>query len=186
MSHPSKTEPEPSTEPVSDSTHYPADTNRSLRWGAYLIAVSGIGLIVNGVAMLYRVFYSAGFEAGVDTLGGVTKAELAATNYELLHYINHLHVNVAGLMMAVGIGVVALAWYGVRRGQKWAWATAIALPVVFLAHSLPVHQTAGFSFDAVLHLGPGAVWLPALIAGAVVAYRGLHAVDRSPGEGEKR
>lgn len=167
---------ERSNEGAINSAHLPADSNRTLRWGAYLIGLSGVGFVANGIAMLYRVFYSAGFEAGVDTLGGVTRAELATTNHEMLHYIDHLHVNVAGLMVAAGIAVIALAWYGIRRGQRWAWATAVTLPVVFLVHSLPIHQTAGFSFDALLHLGPGAVWLPALIVGAVLAHRGLQSV----------
>lgn len=172
MSEATPTDVEPSTDPTG-SAHRPAGAARSLRWGAYLLAVSGIGFVANALAMLYRVFFDPGFEAGVHTLGGATRAELAATNHEAVHYIDHLHVNVAGLMGAAGIAMVALAWYGVRRGQRWAWATAVAIPVVFLAHSLPVHRTAGFSFDALAHLGPGLLWLPALLAGAVLAYHGL-------------
>lgn len=177
MSEPTTVDGEQTNDATIDSTQLPADAGRSLRWGTYLIGFSGIGFIVNGLAMLYRVFFTTGFEAGVETLGGVTRPELASTNHEVLHYINHLHVNVAGLMVAAGIAMIALAWYGIRRGQRWAWATAIALPTVFLAHSLPIHQTAGFSFDAVLHLGPGVVWLPTLIVGAVLAYQGLHSLD---------
>lgn len=177
MSDPTTTDGERTNEAMLDSTSLPADSNHSLRWGAYLIGFTGGGLVVNGIAMLYRVFFTTGFEAGVETLGGVTRTELASTNHEIVHYINHLHVNVAGLMVATGIATIALAWYGIRRGQRWAWATAIALPIVFLAHSLPIHQTAGFSFDALLHLGPGAIWLPALIAGGVLAYQGLDSLD---------
>lgn len=156
-----------------ESTPPSTADNRALRWGSALLALAGVGFVANGIAMLYRVFYVASFEAGVATLDGVTRAELAATNHELVHYIDHLHVNVAGLLIAGGIAMVALAWFGVRRGQRWALATAIAMPVVFLAHSLPIHQAADFSFDALLHLGPGAVWLPALLLGGVLAYRGL-------------
>ena len=173
MSEATPTDGESSDRALTDHTYAPADAGRSLRWGAYLIAVSGIGFVVNALAMLYRVLFDPGFEAGVHALGGTTRAELAATNHEVVHYIDHLHVNVAGLMGAAGIAMIALAWYGVRRGQRWAWATAVAVPVVFLAHSLPVHQTAGFSFDALAHLGPGLLWLPALIAGAVLAHHGL-------------
>lgn len=181
MADATQTEDGASTESLAGSTHLPADASRTLRWGAYLIAVSGIGFLVNALAMLYRVVFDPGFEAGVDTLGGVTRADLAATNHEVVHYIDHLHVNVAGLMAAAGIAMVVLAWYGVRRGHRWAWATAVTIPVVFLAHSLPVHQTAGFSFDAVAHLGPGLVWLPAFTVGAALAYHGLRTVDQSEG-----
>lgn len=178
MPEPTTTEGESRNEILADRTHLPADDSRSLRWGSYLIAVAGIGFIVNALAMLYRVFFDPGFEAGVDVLGGMTRAELAATNHEAVHYIDHLHVNVAGLMVAAGIAIIALAWFGVRRGQRWALATAIAIPVVFLTHSLPIHQTAGFSFDMVAHLGPGLVWLPALLVGAGLAYRGLRSLDQ--------
>ena len=179
MSEATTTEGESRSETLADPTRLPADVSRSLRWGSYLIAVAGIGFIVNALAILYRVFFDPGFEAGVHALGGVTRSELAATNHEVVHYIDHLHVNVAGLMAAAGIAMIALAWYGVRRGQRWALATVIAIPVVFLAHSLPVHQTADFSFDAVAHLGPGLVWLPALLVGAGLAYHGLQSVDHS-------
>ena len=155
----------------------PADESRSLRWGSYLLALSGIGFIANGIAMLYRVFFTAGFEAGVETLGGVTRAELATTNHELLHYVDHLQVNIAGLMVAAGIAVIALSWFGVRRGERWAFWTVISIPAVFLAHSLPIHQAALFSFDAVQHLGPGVVWLPALVVGGGLAYSDLPPAD---------
>ena len=163
---------------VTIESSLPADESRSLRWGSYLLALSGVGFVVNGVAMLYRVFFTPGFEAGVETLGGVTRAELATTNHELLHYVDHLQVNVAGLMVAAGIAVVALSWFGVRRGERWALVSVVSIPLVFLAHSLPIHQTAAFTFDAVQHLGPGVVWLPALVVGGGLAYRGLPSADR--------
>ncbi|WP_226480601.1 hypothetical protein [Natrinema amylolyticum] len=177
MAEPMPTDRERGTDAPIDSHRLPANADRSLRWGAYLFVLSGIGLIANGLAMLYRAVFAPGFESGVGTLGGLTRGELAAINHEVAHYIDHLHVNVAGLMIAVGVAVIALAWFGIRRGQRWAWATAVALPAVFLAHSLPVHQTAGFTFDAVAHLGPGIMWVPALLVGTVLAYRGLRSVD---------
>lgn len=172
------------TERTTDGTiesPIPAGENRSLRWGSYLLGLSGIGFIINGIAMLYRVFFTPGFESGVETLGGVTRVELAATNHELVHYVDHLQVNIAGLMVAAGIAVIALSWFGVRRGERWALFTAISIPVIFLAHSLPIHQTAAFSFDAIQHLGPGVVWLPALVSGAGLAYLGLRSANRSAG-----
>ena len=163
-----------------DSQLTPNDSNQWLRWGAYLIAVAGAMFVAHGVGFVYRTYYSSGFELGVETLGGVTRAELAASSPAILSYIDHLHVSMAGLMMAVGIAMIALAWFGVRRGQWWAWATAIVVPVVFMAHSLPVHQTVHFEFDALLHLGPAALGAPVLIAGAVLSYYGLRAVNRRP------
>lgn len=177
---------ESSDEALPDRARLPADDNRDLRWGSYLLALSGLGLVANALAMLYRALFDPDFEAGVHALGGATRADLLETNPAVVHYIDHLHVNVAGLMAAAGLAMVALAWFGVRRGQRWALGTAVAIPVVFLAHSVPEHQTAGFAFDALAHLGPGLVWLPALLAGTVLAYRGLRAVDgRAGGVGER-
>jgi hypothetical protein len=111
---------EQSRETTHDSGRSPAASIRTLRWGANLIAVAGLMFVANGLAMLYRAFFSSGFELGVHALGGVTRAELAGTNHELFHYVNHLHVNVAGLMVAAGIAMIALARYGIGRGHRWA------------------------------------------------------------------
>lgn len=149
------------------------EANRALRWGSYLIAAAGALVGLNGVAMVYRALFGSGFESGVHGLGGVTRAELAATNPAMMDYITHLHLNVAGLLLALGVALVVLAWFGVRRGRRWALASSIVLPAVFLAHSIPVHHGAVFSYDALQHLGPGALWIPLLVVGAVVAARGL-------------
>lgn len=158
-------------------THATEATTRnqgpSLRWGAGLIAAAGALSIASGASTLYRSIADPGFEPGVGTLGGVSSHELAQTNPEVLEYITHLHVNFAGLAIAMGLAVVALAWYGIREGQRWAWTTALVLPTVFLAHSVPVHLTAGFSFHTLVHLGPLLVVVALLAAGGLLAHRGL-------------
>lgn len=186
MAQVTDTDGDSSDDVLTDRARQPAAGDRSLKWGSYLLALSGVGLVANALAMLYRAIFDPAFEAGVHTLGGATRADLVETNPAVVHYIDHLHVNVAGLLAAAGIAVVALAWFGVRRGQRWALGTAVTIPVVFLAHSIPVHQTAGFSFDALTHLGPGLVWLPAVLAGAILAARGLRSVDGRAGRGDER
>lgn len=149
------------------------ERGRSLRWGVRLIAAAGALSILSGLSTLVRSLTDGGFETGVATLGGVTSEQLARTNPAVLDYITHLHLNVAGLAIALGIGTLALAIFGIRDGQRWALWTAIALPAVFLAHTIPVHLTAGFSFHALTHLGPIAIVVALLITGAVLAHRGL-------------
>lgn len=181
----STTRIDPQSGPATTARH-PQNTNRRLRWGAGLIALAGFGVIANGLAMLYRALLSPGFEPGVTTLGGITSAELAGTNHELFHYINHLHVNVAGLLVAMGLGTVALAWFGIRRGDRWALATSLAMPAVFLVHSIPIHQTSAFTFDALTHLGPGFFWLPVFLIGCTVAALGLSTRNElSEGDGSR-
>lgn len=137
------------------------------------MALAGLGFVGYGIAFLYRTFFGTGFELGVTALGGVTRAELAASNPEMLHYINHLHVAVSGLLIAAGIGVAALAWYGVRSGLWWAWATAVAIPVVALGIALPMHYMELFGHDWVVHLGPIYLATVVFVAGAGLSARAL-------------
>ena len=69
----------------------------------------------------------------------------------LYDYIGHLHVAVSGFIAAAGLATAALAWYGVRRGQLWAWVAAVATPVLGLAVALPAHYPN--DFDTLGHLG---------------------------------
>lgn len=154
------------------------ETNGTLRNGVILMALAGLGFVGYGIAFLYRTFFGTGFELGVTAVGGVTKAELAASNPEMLHYISHLHVAVSGLLIAAGIGVMALSWYGVRSGQWWAWATAVAIPVVALAVALPMHYLDLFGHNWVVHLGPIYVATVLFVVGAVLAARVLQLTTR--------
>jgi hypothetical protein len=151
--------------------------NTGLRNGAVLMALAGLGFVGYGVVFLYRTFFGSGFELGVSALGGVTRAELAASNPEMLHYVDHLHVAVSGLLIGAGIGVVALAWYGVRSGQLWAWATAVAIPVVSLTIALPMHYFEFFAHDWVTHLGPIYLAVVVFVVGAILSYRSIRTVD---------
>lgn len=168
----------------STATDRPASGNPKLRWGSTLIGLAGLLTFAYGVLFLYRTYFTEEFEAGVATLGGVTRPELAASHPEVLSYVNHLHVNLAALFLAVGIALAALAWFGVRDGQRWALATAVVLPVVFFALSLPVHQTVAFDFHTLAHMGPAALGGPVLVAGVVLAYLGLRDEEGEQGSEE--
>jgi hypothetical protein len=96
-----------------------------------------VWLIGYAVAFLFRNFADGGFELGVATLNGVTADSLNALNPAIMHYIGHLHVAVSGFIAAIGVSVAAASWYGVRRGEWWAWIAAMATPVVALSIALP-------------------------------------------------
>lgn len=55
MSEHTTIEAERSNETVIESNALPTDESRSLRWGSYLLVLSGIGFVFDGVVMLYRV-----------------------------------------------------------------------------------------------------------------------------------
>ncbi|WP_336001499.1 hypothetical protein [Halorientalis halophila] len=140
-----------------------------LRTGAALMVLAGVGFVGYGLVFLARTFFGSGFELGVDTLGGVTAGQLAASNPAMANYINHLHVAISGLLIAVGLAVAALAWYGVRSGQTWAWVTAVVVPVVALGFALPMHYGGLFAHDWVTHLGPIYLATAVFLVGAVLS-----------------
>lgn len=123
-----------------------------LRLGAAIMAVGGLGFLGYAVIFFIRNFTDSFLELGIgpDQVD-VGKTEIQAFSPQLEHYISHLHIAVAAFIGATGIAVAALAWYGVRRGEMWAWVTAVAVPVFGLAVALPAHYPWGF--DTIGHLG---------------------------------
>lgn len=145
----------------------------NLRNGSLLMAIAGIAFIGYGVVFLIRDVAGGGFELGVDAINGVTPAELEAFEPAVVHYISHLHVATAAFIISTGIAVTALAWWGVRRGQPWAWVTAVVAPVVALALALPMHYLELFTHDWVTHLAPIYLATAVFVVGALLALPGL-------------
>jgi hypothetical protein len=98
---------------------------------------------------------------------------LNAVNSSIVPYIKHLHVATSGFIAATGIAVAALSWYGVRRGEVWAWIAAVISPVVGLAVALPMHYLNLFNYNWVTHLGPIYLATALFVVGALIALRGL-------------
>ncbi len=140
-----------------------------LRNGALLMAISGLAFVGYGIVFLVLNFVGGGFELGVDAINGLTRADLNAIDPGIVHYIGHLHVATAGFIIATGLAVTGLAWYGVRRGQLWAWVTAVAAPVVGLGIALPMHYMDLFGYDWLVHLGPVYLATIVFVAGALWA-----------------
>ncbi len=147
--------------------------NSGLNQGAMLMLLGSLAFIGYAVVFLFRNFAGGGFELGVQTLNGVTRDNLNALNPAIMHYVGHLHVATAGFIAATGIAVAALSWYGVRRGEWWAWIAAVVSPVVGLAVALPYHYTGTFEHDWVTHLGPIYVATLVFVVGALLALRAM-------------
>jgi hypothetical protein len=139
--------------------------------GAKVVALAGIGLIGYGLLFLIQSF--TGFiEIGLTPdLVGSTPQQIAAFSPQLYDYISHVQVALAGLIIALGVTVVALAWFGIRTGQKWALWTAFFAPVIALVISLPLHYVYGL--DTLGHLGPIYLDVAILIAGTLMSYNAL-------------
>ena|SRR5689334_2498533 len=141
--------------------------------GAKIVALAGIGLI--GYGLLFLIWNFTGFiEIGLtsDQAGG-TPQQIAAFSPQLYDYISHIQVALGGLIIALGVAVVALAWFGIRTGQKWALWTAFLVPVIALVISLPLHYIYGL--DTLGHLGPIYLDVVLLVVGTAMSYNALKA-----------
>ena len=148
-------------------------TVASTNLGANLVALAGVGLIGYGIMFLIRSF--TGFiELGLTPEHvGATPEQIQAFSPALYHYISHLQVALSGFFVALGVAVIALAMFGIRRGQHWALWTAFLAPVVAVVIGLPLHFVYGFATFG--HLGLIYLDAAVLLAGTVISYLGLRA-----------
>lgn len=148
-------------------------TLASTNAGANVVALAGAGLIGYGIMFLVRNF--TGFiELGLtpEHVGG-TPGQIQAFSQNLYDYISHLQVALSGFIIALGVAVIALALFGIRRGERWALWTAFLAPVIAVGIALPLHFVYGIATFG--HLG--LIYLDAaiLLVGVIVSYRGLRA-----------
>jgi hypothetical protein len=143
----------------------------SMKLGAATVALAGVGLIAYGTMFLIRNFY--GFiELGITPdLIGTTAEGLQRANPLLYHYISHLQVALSGFIIGLGIAVIALAWFGIRNGARWALWSAFIAPVVAVAVALPLHYPYGF--DTIGHLGFTYLDGFTLLVGTILAHNAM-------------
>jgi len=149
-------------------------TTMPLTLSAATVALAGVGLIAYGIMFLIRNF-NGFIELGITPeLIGTTAEGLQRANPQLYHYISHIQVALAGFMIGLGIVVIALAWFGIRNGARWALWSAFLGPVVAVAVALPLHYPYGF--DTIGHLG--LIYLDGfiLLVGTILAH---NAINRS-------
>jgi hypothetical protein len=145
----------------------------SLATGANIVALAGVGLVGYGLMFLIRNFN--GFtELGLTAAAvGGTPDQIMAFSENLYHYISHLQVALSGFIIAIGVAVISLAVFGIRRGERWALWTAFLAPVVAVVIALPLHYP--YHFATWGHLG--LIYLDAviLLIGIIVSYRAMKA-----------
>jgi len=146
-------------------------TASSVNAGANVVALAGVGLVGYGIMFLIRNF-NGFIELGLtpEHVGG-TPEQIQAFSQNLYNYISHLQVAVAGFIIALGVAVIALAWFGIRNGERWAMWTAFITPVIGVGIALPLHFTYGIG--TIGHLG--LIYLDAviLLVGTVMSYNAL-------------
>jgi len=139
--------------------------------GANIVAFAGIGLVGYGIMFLIRNF-NGFIELGLTPahVGG-TPEQIQAFSPDLYEYISHLQVAVSAFIIALGVAVIALAWFGIRNGERWAMWTAFITPVIGVGIALPLHFAYGIG--TIGHLG--LIYLDAaiLLVGTVMSYNAL-------------
>src|SRR6266542_2883926 len=151
-------------------TAQPAPSSSQL--GANLVTLAGIGLVGYGLMFLVRNF--TGFiELGLTPqhIGG-TPEEIRTFSPHLYNYISHLQVAVAAFIIALGVAVIALAWNGIRTGQRWALWTAFLAPVIGVGLALPLHYVYGiatFGHLGLIYLDAGILLVGTILAGRTLA-----------------
>jgi hypothetical protein len=142
-----------------------------LEVGARLIAIGGVAVFAYGLLFLiidFTTFTEIGLSA--NQVGGDPSA-LYHFSPALYNYISHLQVGISGFMMAFAVQLTGLAWFGVRRGERWALWTAAASAAVAYIVAVPLHFVYGLATP--LHLGPFALVALVLLCGIWIARTGM-------------
>lgn len=145
----------------------------SLQAGANTVVLAGVGLVGYGLMFFIRTFNGL-IELGLTpAMAGGSPEEIQAFSPNLYHYISHLQVALSGAIIALGLGVIALAFFGIRRGETWTIWTAFLAPAAAVVIGLPLHYSYGFA--TLGHLG--LIYLDAaiLLVGTVMSLRGVRA-----------
>lgn len=143
---------------------------RQLKWGAVLLGAAGLAVFAYGVEFLI-VNFSGFIEIGLTPELVGTSAALRTQNPTLYNYISHLQVNLAAFIIAYGVVLIALAWFGVRRGARWAVWAVLGSYVLGLVVGLPIHYVYGLA--TIEHVGPFYLVTVAIVAGSWLAYRSM-------------
>ncbi len=90
------------------------------RWPAWMWGVLvGAGLIVAGVGAAAIALGPVLLWYDRDYLGA-SLADLHHLNHELIHFLQHDRLTMAGNMIGIGVLYLGLAWGGIRQGYRWA------------------------------------------------------------------
>ena len=134
-----------------------------------MVLVASFALIAYGLFFVWRNFN--GFvELGLTPahVGG-TPDEIRAFSPRLYNYISHLQVAVAGFIVAIGVAAASLAWNGMRHHLRWATLTVLAVVIVAVLITLPLHYVYGLA--TIGHLGTLYVDVALFVVGSVISLR---------------
>lgn len=82
-------------------------------------ALMGLGMLIGSVMALLIAATRVVLPYD-EQFVGTSRQALAALNPQLLPFMAHNRISLAGAMVALGVMYVALSLFGIRRGQQWA------------------------------------------------------------------
>lgn len=131
--------------PTAREEHIRADASPA-RWAWFWMLLMGLAMTLGG--MLALVIAATRVVLPYDEeFVNMTRAELAEIP-NLLAFMTHDRVTLAGTMLAIGVLYTSLAWYGVRRGEHWAW---VAIFTSAMAGFLSFFSFLGFGYFEPFH-----------------------------------
>lgn len=100
--------------------HEPKQTLRDLvKPGWFSGFMLGVWMIVGGL-LVWLVAETIVVLPYDEAFVGLSRAQINGLNPNLLHFMTHDRVTLAGTMLAIGISYVMLAYFGMRRRVHWA------------------------------------------------------------------
>jgi len=135
------------------------------------MVLGALSFVGYGIVFYILTLTGSNFELGVPTLGGLTRADLTLKFPEIIQYMDHIHVALAGFIISTGLAVAAIAHFSVRKGIMWAWVTAVAAPVIALIFAIPMHYMNLFSVNWVSHLAPIYIGTIIFVVGALICLK---------------
>jgi cytochrome c oxidase subunit IV len=143
------------------------------------MALAGLAFVAYAAVFLVLNFAGTFLELGIgpDQVDK-SRAEVEAFSPQLFHYISHLHIALSGFITATGLAIAGFSWFGVRRGERWAFAGAVTVTAAGLAVAVPAHYPWGLA--TLGHLGPVYVAVLIFLAGAGTAYSGMRTPPKKP------
>lgn len=152
--------------PQGSPTPLPRTVRTLLRPGWWWTAGLGLGMTMGGVLAagiaLTRVVlpYDEAFV-------GLTAAQFAAINPQLLPFMAHDRLTLAGTMLSIGVLYSALALFGLRYGAHWAWKVLFASGAIGFASFF---LFLGFGYFDPLHALVSALLLPCFLLGLLAPH----------------
>ena len=147
----------------------------ALRSGSPWLFLLGLGMFIAGVVVFW-VGLTRVLLPYDETFLGVGRDALNVINPRLIGFMRHDRITLAATLMSIGVLYASLAWFGVRRGQRWARDAVLGSGIVGFAS---LFLFLGFHYVDPLHVVLSAGLFPLFLLGIVLPTRAqpAHAMD---------